>query len=799
MVGNLHDAHFEKLYFQTLAQLRTFLPVDTDIAAAYERGSDDEQQFIQYLSLFFCGFFKSHPHIMEKPEHQPILLEGHSYLVKISFVDDVEIFKICLEYWNKLASDLYHESAAAAAQNQFLLTGPTTSPRRQLYAPILSRVRLALIRRMPRPEEVLIVEDENGEIVRETMKDSDAITLYKSMRETLVFLTHLDYEDTQFIMLDKLAKQVDGSEWSWNNLNTLCWAIGAISGAQNEEYEKRFLVTVIKDLLGMVEMKRGKDNKAVIASNIMYVVGQYPRFLRAHWKFLRTVVNKLFEFMHETHPGVQDMACDTFLKIAQKCRKKFVQVQIGERVPFIEELLQTVPQIITDLESNQIQTFYEAVGYMIQSADPQVREVLVAKLMELPNQTWGEIMQQAGKNVDFLKQPDIIKNLANILKTNVRACFSLGHSYITQLSRIYLDLLNLYKLYSELISNAIATGGPMAARTSQIRSMRTVKRETLKLIETFVEKSEDPTLIATQFIPPLLEAVLGDYKANISEARDPEVLSVMAAIINKLQGAMTPEVPRIFNNVFECTLEMITKNFQDYPEHRLHFFTLLRAINAHCFQAFFTISPTHFKLVIDSVVWAFKHTERNISETGLNILLEMLQNVSKAGTDVSSAFYKTYFLPILQDVFFVLTDTFHKSGFKLQATILLQCFHTVEQGRINVPLWDPATVQDPSMTNQKFMREYVVNLLAGAFKNLTPNQIRSYVLGLFELSSDLPAFKKHLRDFLVQLKEFSGDNEELYLEEKEAAMAAARLAEKKRAESVPGLIAPSQMPDDMGD
>jgi hypothetical protein len=34
-------------------------------------------------------------------------------------------------------------------------------------------------------------------------------------------------------------------------------------------------------------------------------VGQYPKFLRAHWKFLKTVVNKLFEFMHETHPGVQ--------------------------------------------------------------------------------------------------------------------------------------------------------------------------------------------------------------------------------------------------------------------------------------------------------------------------------------------------------------------------------------------------------------------------------------------------------------------------------------------------------------
>lgn len=53
-------------------------------------------------------------------------------------------------------------------------------------------------------------------------------------------------------------------------------------------------------------------------------MGQYPRFLRNHWKFLKTVVNKLFEFMHETHPGVQDMACETFLKICHKCKRKFV-------------------------------------------------------------------------------------------------------------------------------------------------------------------------------------------------------------------------------------------------------------------------------------------------------------------------------------------------------------------------------------------------------------------------------------------------------------------------------------------
>lgn len=79
----------------------------------------------------------------------------------------------------------------------------------------------------------MIVENEEGEIVREFMKESDTIVLYKSMRELLVYLTHLDVSDTEGILTEKLQKQVDGSEWSWQNLNTLCWAIGSISGAMS--------------------------------------------------------------------------------------------------------------------------------------------------------------------------------------------------------------------------------------------------------------------------------------------------------------------------------------------------------------------------------------------------------------------------------------------------------------------------------------------------------------------------------------------------------------------------------------
>lgn len=83
------------------------------------------------------------------------------------------------------------------------------------------------------------------------------------------------------------------------------------------------------------------------------------------------------------------------------------------------------------------------------------------------------------------------------------------------------------------------------------------------------------------FIPPLLDAVLLDYqKTNVHCAREPEVLSAMATIVNKLEAHITSEVPKIFDAVFECTLEMINKDFEEFPEHRTNFFLLLQVSEA---------------------------------------------------------------------------------------------------------------------------------------------------------------------------------------------------------------------------
>ncbi|KAJ1472729.1 hypothetical protein T484DRAFT_1839153 [Baffinella frigidus] len=267
----------QKMYADFITNLSNIVQPSA-IKQYYDEGIAGEE-FVQRLTLFLTTILKTHLPILETQELVWYLIQGLQYLVHISEVDDDEIFKICTEYWNFLADDLYHKEIQTCFleddlyHKEIQLQRPmptfsspvathTQSPRLSTYSPILAQVRRMLIDRMPKPEEVLVVEDENGEVVKEHLKDVEVVALHKTVRETLVYLTHLDHQQTEEVMIEKLGLQTEevmieklglqvhpapgGPGWSRQGLSTLCWAIGSISGAMREDDEKRFLVHVIK-------------------------------------------------------------------------------------------------------------------------------------------------------------------------------------------------------------------------------------------------------------------------------------------------------------------------------------------------------------------------------------------------------------------------------------------------------------------------------------------------------------------------------------------------------------------------
>ncbi len=76
--------------------------------------------------------------------------------------------------------------------------------------------------------------------------------------------------------------------------------------------------------------------------------------------------------------------------------------------------------------------------------------------------------------------------------------------------------------------------GELAPRMPKVRGLRTIKKEILKLIESYVDKAEDLQAVRQQMVPQLLDSVLIDYNRNVPGARDAEVLKAMSTIITRL-------------------------------------------------------------------------------------------------------------------------------------------------------------------------------------------------------------------------------------------------------------------------
>lgn len=153
-----------------MTSVNRMIPPSTNIAQAYSNAGDAGQELVLNLALFLANFLSNHLRAVETEANRDVLLNAHLYIVKVSQVDEREIFKICLEYWLKLVAELYEEIQSLPIGESGLLMGLSLggngggaqnmlggmSLRKNIYSDVLSNLRLVVIERMVKPEEVCI-------------------------------------------------------------------------------------------------------------------------------------------------------------------------------------------------------------------------------------------------------------------------------------------------------------------------------------------------------------------------------------------------------------------------------------------------------------------------------------------------------------------------------------------------------------------------------------------------------------------------------------------------------------------
>ena len=357
--------------------------------------------------------------------------------------------------------------------------------------------------------------------------------------------------------------------------------------------------------------------------------------------------------------------------------------------------------------------------------------------------------------------------LTTILQTNTSACKSIGIPFIAQIQRIFEDMLAVYRLISSSITQLVSEQGVDVLKQPLLKQMRSVKRETLTVLSTWIARAETHIMapreskrkletvletMAVVVIPALFSTILQDYSMSVAEAREPKILSLLSITILSLRvsrrrragGATSSAVlqekfsmhlERMFELVFMPTLEMIKEDTSYYPEHRVAFFQLIDAAVRSCFdQEVMGLPENIVSLVVQAILWAIQHTIRVVAEigaslrggaecepralSGILLIVEIIERLRDAhiNQEQRQQFYQRYYVEMLTHVIGVVTD--HNQvpfvGLANLSEAVCQLFACVESD-IKVPLGTAASADK----NIDFVSETIGNLLAVHFPNLT--------------------------------------------------------------------------------
>ncbi|KCZ80277.1 hypothetical protein H312_02335 [Anncaliia algerae PRA339] len=698
---NREVVNFCKLYMEKFNEVK--------IHKAFNELDPLERDFIRELAYFFSLFYENNLLILEKHD-LPTLKEGIEILTKFCRINDSRIFKKSIIFFNFFIINLYEEFP--------FNTQPKKVLRRDNYKNILDSLIDIIVIKMPRPEEVFVTVNEYGEVIKEKLTEVEKIEFFHKIKETLYHLASINQYSTKSYFFGKLDRLLSNPTiFTHEHINHICWATGCISGSFSEEEEYNFFVTILKDLLALCEIKQTKQDKAIIASNIIYIIGQYYRFLLSYLSFLKVLIKKIFEFLHEEHEGIKDMACDTFLRICDKCSVKFPQMEENKQ-NLVLWILKHTKEITCDLEHYQKRIIYQSFVKMIQNAPLAHRAIYLDML--------------------FNSFSDI-----NILNPQFYANFSFDDYTIKETSHIIKSYSLVFKEMPD--SSQLCDKGVLPflvdfynkISTSDFnkKSKELLKNDLINLFISVIHKDTPNT-----FLDLIFKNVIIDFKNEMK--KNYLILNLGSEIIKNIEIDYNQESFLIYQ-----LINVSTFNCDENVGLAMSYFSLVQCFMSKRFNSFFNsiFSDSFFNNFMDIIVNGLSSL-KDVSDKCLELLNDLLVKLMDLKIYI---FFKNYYFLLLENIIGLLFDKDKRFNFNLQVKtfcILIRVLSTCP------PLGE-------GRDNYHFVGEFLIKMLCGCFPNLTKESVELFVTGLFDLFTNERLFGEHVSDFRIKVYEF-GTNED---------------------------------------
>ena len=683
--------------------------------------SGEAQRFIKILPITLTVFLVKYGMKLETPQNIDTIHTVLNWLCLLTQIEDDDILKTCCDFWLEIARRCHRERGSNLA-----------SALTEIYAPFLPKVRRCIIERMQRPDEVIIVEDESGNVTREQQRSTLTLMLHSIMKECLVLLTAIDQEDTLNAIQDLIARL--SNMWSPAIYNSICWSVGAITRTLDIETERGFITKLLRIQLDMCKNQNDPNIRAIIATGIMYVCSKYPRFLQKFPVFLRTVVEKLFEFMHQNVEGVKEMAVMSFKTIATGCRRQFLMGDSGGE-PFIIQIIQQYQEIVSDLTPDLIVIFFDALSSVVYSNSREATRLQQLNMLLAPlNQQWEELMVNFDPVIPQIKESIILN-----MKCNAAIAFNMHQTFHEQFMFLFQPMMNVYSSYSNVTKELMQIN-----RMDEIRRIVHLKSSIIEVIKNFISRTQNPHTTCPIIIEPVVQTIFSEYEQSPPDCRTPEVLNLLSILFIKMHDPVAPYLSSILGAIFSSTVNMISQNFESYMTFRQPFYDLLKIL-VDKYLGFLLSVPDGFDLLIKTIQWGYKHPHiQTVCETSLDTVEILITKIRDTTPQLYNQFLSGYYLLIVHDMFEILTDTIHKFAFEKNIVLLTKLL----------------SIQTTHLDSQR-----ITEALLDLFPNRNPNELFEFIKQLISLSNDSTRFRIVIRDFLVTTRQFNINDPDLNRQE----------------------------------
>ncbi|KAI5171829.1 exportin-1 [Pancytospora epiphaga] len=695
---------FFKMYLSKLSE-------SEKLCSIYGHIPVQEQLFLKKCALVFAAIYERWLSALESDSAH----NGLKCFVEISKIDDSAMFKIVFPVWSKLIAELRTEHPLNITPQQSLKkTG------------ILCSILPVFVQNMPKPEEVFILVNDLGEVVRDRQLETAEIEFYKQMKNTVRELSCLIGEHAKKYFIHKAEGFInmrmvnDDLRTAYRSFNQTCWSIGALGGAFSEGEERNFFLAIMQSLLTLCEMRDRREERSIIASNIMFIIGQFHRFLKYSNEFMFVVLRKLFEFMGETCEGIKEMACDNFFKICERCPNQFFLRREG--LLFVDTVISDLGSIAGDLDF---------------SLQRVVLEGLLTVFKNGPKQDINYIRRIYG----------LITNQKMLEQGNIDSIPSLigDHNYTMMVVHLVESYTLGYKIlpthFSEFASVDVFIYMFRQCAAVEGRNAVILKKSLSGLFVAVVESKPQNQALATEMCNHIL--------SNFQVSNSPFLLHLATAVVENhllaFQDASRTEIIMFFiNSLISPAIPFVLKA-DEYIELTTNFLRLLLVLIKQFFDIFFpllTVSP-----VMESLMSAVLFASGALSEVS-NLALELLLSMYYACFNGRCYdFLKRFYLITLENLLGLVFDKDMKNSYDFQVELL---FLLISQLNNIPPLG--------SGSNVVMFKEFILTLFTKNFKNITQISLNIFVEGLLEIK-EIGLFRKHLDDFTVKIYEYGTDED----------------------------------------